>query len=124
MSARGGDAAPLSTAARWTLALVPLVLLAGVLFAIARLDPVSRLRGDAPPVEVLAFQRVELDNEGILLHVLNDGPDAVMEYFRRTRAAFPDQRNEPIALHHADDAVIAEFWLLGTHLGPLQGVPP
>ena len=77
MSDRRGDAAPLAPAARWALALVPLVLLAGVLFAIARLDPVSRLRGDAPPVEVLAFQRVELDNEGILLHVLNDGPDPV-----------------------------------------------
>jgi zinc transporter ZupT len=64
-------------AARWALALLPLLLLAGVLFAIARLDPVSRLRGDAPPVEVMAFQRVELDDEGILLHVLNDGPDPV-----------------------------------------------
>ena len=33
-------------------------------------------------------------------------------YFHETRAAFPDQRNELIALHHADDAVIVEFWLL------------
>ena len=24
-----------------------------------------------------------------------------------------------IALHHTDDGVLAEFWLLGTHLGPL-----
>jgi steroid delta-isomerase-like uncharacterized protein len=55
---------------------------------------------------------------------VHDGPDAVMEYFRRTRAAFPDQRNEPIALHHADDAVIAEFWLLGTHRGELGGIAP
>jgi steroid delta-isomerase-like uncharacterized protein len=55
---------------------------------------------------------------------VHDGPEAVMEYFRRTRAAFPDQRNEPIALHHADDAVIAEFWLLGTHRGELAGMAP
>jgi steroid delta-isomerase-like uncharacterized protein len=55
---------------------------------------------------------------------VHDGPDAVMEYFRRTRAAFPDQRNEPIALHHADDAVVAEFWLLGTHRGELGGIAP
>jgi steroid delta-isomerase-like uncharacterized protein len=55
---------------------------------------------------------------------VHDGPDAVMEYFRRTRSAFPDQRNEPIALHHADDAVIAEFWLLGTHRGELAGIAP
>ena len=53
-----------------------------------------------------------------------DGEAQVREYFRETRTAFPDQRNEIIALHHADDAVIAEFWLLGTHGGPLMGVPP
>lgn len=53
-----------------------------------------------------------------------DGPEAVMDYFRTGRAAFPDQRNELIALHHADDAVIAEFWLLGTHLGELHGIAP
>jgi hypothetical protein len=26
--------------------------------------------------------------------------------------------------HHADDAVIVEFDLLGTHLGPLRALPP
>ena len=41
-----------------------------------------------------------------------------------SRAPFPDQRNELIALHHADDAVIVEFWLLGTHLGPLGDLAP
>jgi steroid delta-isomerase-like uncharacterized protein len=55
---------------------------------------------------------------------IHDGEAEVREYFRQTRAAFPDQRNELIALHHADDAVIAEFWLLGTHEGPLGGLPP
>ena len=54
----------------------------------------------------------------------HDGEAAVREYFRESRTAFPDQRNELIALHHADDAVIAEFWLLGTHRGPLAGVEP
>ena len=77
MSARPAGASASTRVGRWALALLPLLLLAGVLLAIARLDPVSRLRGDAPPVEVLAFQRVELDNDGILLHVLNDGPDPV-----------------------------------------------
>src|SRR6058998_2362406 len=52
-----------------------------------------------------------------------DGPEEVARYFEETRRAFPDQRNELIALHHADDAVIAEFDLLGTHEGPLRGVP-
>jgi steroid delta-isomerase-like uncharacterized protein len=53
-----------------------------------------------------------------------DGRAAVEEYFRESRTAFPDQRNELIALHHADDAIIVEFWLLGTHRGPLLGVEP
>jgi steroid delta-isomerase-like uncharacterized protein len=53
-----------------------------------------------------------------------DGPEEVSRYFRETRTAFPDQRNELIALHHADDAVIAEFWLRGTHQGPLRGIEP
>jgi steroid delta-isomerase-like uncharacterized protein len=53
-----------------------------------------------------------------------DGPDEVMRYFEETRTAFPDQRNELIALHHADDAVIAEANLLGTHLGSLRSLPP
>jgi steroid delta-isomerase-like uncharacterized protein len=53
-----------------------------------------------------------------------DGDAEVAAYFAETRAAFPDQRNELIALHHADDAVIAEFWLRGTHEGELRGIPP
>jgi steroid delta-isomerase-like uncharacterized protein len=53
-----------------------------------------------------------------------DGEAEVREYFRESRTAFPDQRNELIAIHHADDAVITEFWLLGTHTGPLQGIEP
>lgn len=53
-----------------------------------------------------------------------DGVDEVREYFRESRAAFPDQRNELIALYHADDAVIVEIWLLGTHKGPLMGLEP
>ena len=53
-----------------------------------------------------------------------DGEEAVRGYFAASRAAFPDQRNELIALHHADDAVIVEFDLLGTHLGTFRGLPP
>jgi steroid delta-isomerase-like uncharacterized protein len=53
-----------------------------------------------------------------------DGSTDVARYYEETRAAFPDQRNELIALHHADDAVIIEFDLLGTHNGVFRGVPP
>ena len=53
-----------------------------------------------------------------------DGDAAVREYFRESRTAFPDQRNELISLRHADDAVIVEFWLMGTHKGPLMAIKP
>jgi steroid delta-isomerase-like uncharacterized protein len=53
-----------------------------------------------------------------------DGPAEVARYFEETRTAFPDQRNELIALHHAQDAVIVEANLYGTHQGSLRGFPP
>ena len=53
-----------------------------------------------------------------------DGEVEVDGYFEETRRAFPDQRNELIALHHSDDAVIVEANLYGTHLGPYRGLPP
>jgi steroid delta-isomerase-like uncharacterized protein len=54
----------------------------------------------------------------------HDGREQVEQYFRDSRTAFPDQRNELISLRHADDAVIVEFWLRGTHEGPLFGIAP
>jgi steroid delta-isomerase-like uncharacterized protein len=53
-----------------------------------------------------------------------DGPSEVAAYFDETRTAFPDQRNELIALHHSDAAVFVEATLHGTHLGPYRGLPP
>jgi len=53
-----------------------------------------------------------------------DGHDEVARYFEETRTAFPDQRNEVIAIHHSDLAVLVEAWVRGTHLGPYRGLPP
>jgi steroid delta-isomerase-like uncharacterized protein len=53
-----------------------------------------------------------------------DGADEVMGYYRSTRTAFPDQRHDNVRLHVADEAVIAEFDLLGTNLGEFYGLPP
>jgi steroid delta-isomerase-like uncharacterized protein len=53
-----------------------------------------------------------------------DGEVEVRNYFKLSRAAFPDQRNELRALYHADNAVIVEMDLLGTHLGELRGTKP
>ena len=47
-----------------------------------------------------------------------------MGYYRTTRTAFPDQRHDDVRLHVADDAVIAEFDLLGTNLGEFYGLEP
>lgn len=55
---------------------------------------------------------------------VHHGDQPVRNYYRETRVAFPDQRHEIIALRHSEDAVIVEFWLMGTHLGPLGKIPP
>jgi steroid delta-isomerase-like uncharacterized protein len=76
--------------------------------------------GDAAgAAAVFAHPRFEL----IGLNRVYDGAEAVERYLRDRRTAFPDQRYELISLHHADDAVIAEFWLSGTHLGDVEGLP-
>jgi predicted ester cyclase len=54
---------------------------------------------------------------------VHDGDSEVRGYYHETRVAFPDQDHEIMALRHSHDAVIVEFWLLGTHLGPLGKVP-
>jgi steroid delta-isomerase-like uncharacterized protein len=53
-----------------------------------------------------------------------DGQEEVAPYFQDSRAGFPDQRNQLIEMHHADDAVIVEFDLMGTDLGNFRGLPP
>ena len=49
-----------------------------------------------------------------------DGETAVRGYFAASRTPFPDQGNEIIAIAHGGDTVLVEFWLTGTHLGPLK----
>jgi predicted ester cyclase len=54
---------------------------------------------------------------------VHDGDRDVRAYYADPRVAFPDQDHEIIALRHSADAVIVEFWLLGTHTGALGGIP-
>lgn len=56
--------------------------------------------------------------------LVHDGDSDVRGYYNDTRVAFPDQDHELIAFRHSPDAVIVEFWLLGTHLGNLGPIPP
>jgi len=71
-------------------------------------------------IDTFSHPRYEL----IATEQVHDGEAEVREYFAKSRSAFPDQRNELLSLRHADDAVITEFWLLGTHLGRLGALEP
>jgi steroid delta-isomerase-like uncharacterized protein len=54
-----------------------------------------------------------------------DGDEEVLAYHQGQRAAFPDQHQEDIRHHFADDdTVISEFDLVGTNLGEFYGKPP
>jgi predicted ester cyclase len=53
-----------------------------------------------------------------------DGLEVCARYLKERRNAFPDYRAEVIALHHADDAVIAEAWVSGTHVGRIESIDP
>jgi len=63
-----------------------------------------------------AHPRYELIANGLVY----DGEEDVRQYYTASRAVVPDQRNELISLHCAGEAVIAEFWLLGTVSGRLS----
>src|SRR6476659_1534584 len=86
---------------------------------IEHMDSENRHEYDAT-IETFDHPRYELIGTGDVY----DGHEEVARYFEETRRAFPDQRNELIALHHADDAVIVEANLYGTHKGLLRGLPP
>jgi steroid delta-isomerase-like uncharacterized protein len=53
-----------------------------------------------------------------------DGEEQVRQYYATSRGAFPDQRNQIHSLRHADDAVVVEFDLFGTHVGKFIGFDP
>ena len=83
------------------------------------MDSENRHEYDAT-METFHHPRYELIGTGDVF----DGDEEVRSYFEQTRRAFPDQRNELLALHHADDAVLVEAVVRGTHTGPLRSLPP
>jgi steroid delta-isomerase-like uncharacterized protein len=83
------------------------------------MDSENRHEFDAT-LETFGHPRYELIATGEVY----DGPEEVSAYYEETRRAFPDQRNELLALHHADDAVLVEAVVRGTHRGPLRNLPP
>lgn len=68
---------PKSNFPNWLLILLPLAALILVLAAFLSSDPVAIFTGEAPPIEDLQTQRVVLDGDGILISVINNGPDPV-----------------------------------------------
>ncbi len=52
-----------------------------------------------------------------------DGEDDVRRYLTTSRQVVPDQTNELISMHCSDNAVIVEFWLLGTVTGRFADHP-
>ena len=66
-------------------------------------------------IATFAHPRYEMHGGGQVF----DGEEAVRGYFAASRTPFPDQGNEIIAIAHDGDTVLVEFWLTGTHLGPL-----
>ncbi|MGA9636689.1 MAG: ester cyclase [Solirubrobacterales bacterium] len=83
------------------------------------MDSENRHEFDAT-LETFEHPRYELIATGEVY----DGAEEVDRYYENTRRAFPDQRNELLALHHADDAVLVEAVVRGTHKGPLRSLPP
>ena len=67
-------------------------------------------------IATFAHPRYEMYGSGAVF----DGEEAVRGYFAASRTPFPDQGNEIIAIAHTGDTVLVEFWLTGTHLGPLK----
>ncbi|RYF65904.1 MAG: nuclear transport factor 2 family protein, partial [Comamonadaceae bacterium] len=68
-------------------------------------------------IATFAHPRYEMHGSGVVF----DGEEAVRGYFDSSRTPFPDLANEVIAIAADLDTVLVEFWLSGTHLGPLHG---
>ncbi|MFI4933305.1 MAG: ester cyclase [Caulobacterales bacterium] len=67
-------------------------------------------------IATFAHPRYEMYGVGTVF----DGEEAVRGYFTASRTPFPDQGNEIIAIAACGDSVLVEFWLTGTHLGPIR----
>ncbi len=60
----------------WVGWVVPLVVIAALVIVFLLISPIGDLR-EVPPVEAVAVERTVFNDDEIVLHVRNDGPDAV-----------------------------------------------
>ncbi|MDA1192969.1 MAG: metal transporter [Candidatus Poribacteria bacterium] len=100
---------------RWSLILMPLVLLGVLIVVIRSFGPGKSFRAQFPPVEELAFKRVVLKsgNEDhtkspeIILHVVNDGPsDVTVSQVSVDEAYWQFQMTPGQTLSHLQSGVI------------------
>jgi zinc transporter ZupT len=91
----------------WLVALLPVVLLAGLILVVVQTGPADVLKSPGvPPAEVLTFQRVELTPQGIKATVLNDGPDPVTIAQVQVDDAYWHYTVEPKTLLHLRRATL------------------
>ena len=74
------------------------------------------------PRAIATFHRPRYDVAP--LGVINDGAASVDELLSGVFAGFPDFHVDVLKLHHADEAVIVEFRMTGTHRAPWGGLEP
>jgi len=89
----------------------------------------------------LVEQHIRLENEHNLQAVLGtfgdaaryddeawgehyNGRDGVREFYQQLMQAMPDLKIDVQQRHVADDAILVEVIICGTHLGPWRGLPP
>ena len=96
------------SASVWGIAVLPLLLLAGLVGLIVWSGPADAVRGDDfPPVEELRFQRVMLGADEIVVTVLNDGPDEVtIAQLQVDDAYWEFSANPGTVLGHLDRTVL------------------
>jgi len=61
----------------WGSALLPIVLLAMLLFGFLIFGPLGVFKATLPPIEEVAIQRIILEPEQIVVEIINDGPEPV-----------------------------------------------
>ena len=90
--------------------------------------------------ETLVRRHIDAENDGdvdamlatfhrpryqvVPMDLMSDGETAVRELVGGLLNGFPDLRCEPITIHHADEAVIVEARLSGTHRTEWAGIAP
>ncbi len=66
-----------SSSTLWFWGALPLLLAALALAAFLYTNPMTALTGNQPPVEALSIDRVEMDDDGFTVEVVNTGPEPV-----------------------------------------------